>query len=224
MKRTVIRNKWEPCITIFYSNIFYPTTPLKSCQGRKAKNEKDTGLAQESYLLHIHRVTELVSSDLEVYSFHLATSEYFDLFCRLLLNTEDVQMATPFPDICKCPFQTMPTGNIYLFQKSPVSSLSYLNSLNFFSCPKLMHLCWRNETTEIRFKPMGQVIHWALASRGKDINGFCYLCVCVCVFSQSDASKQHNDINTVCSNSVPTIKPCNDAVSSHDACPQGDNV
>ena len=41
MKRTVIRNKWEPCITIFYSNIFYPTTPLKSCQGRKAKNEKD---------------------------------------------------------------------------------------------------------------------------------------------------------------------------------------
>lgn len=47
----------------------------------------------------------------------------------------------------------------------------------------------------------------------------------MCVFfSQSDANKQYNDINTVYSNSVPTIKPFNDAVSSHDACPQGDNV
>lgn len=51
-----------------------------------------------------------------------------------------------------------------------------------------------------------------------------FLCVCVCLFFQSDASKQHNDINTVYSNSVPTIKPFNDAMSSHDACPQGDNV
>ena len=32
-----------------------------------------------------------------------------------------------------------------------------------------------------------------------------FLCVCVCLFFQSDASKQHNDINTVYSNSVPTI-------------------
>lgn len=56
-----------------------------------------------------------------------------------------------------------------------------------------------------------------LASWGKDINGFA-MCF------PNHAIKPHKWHNTVYSNSVPTIKPCNDAVSSHDACPQGDNV
>lgn len=116
--------------------------PFQNLPGKEGKNKKDTRLALESYLLHIHRVTEWRLKWFGNLLFHLAALNILTLFCRLLLDILDGYSILTL----KCPSQTMPTGLSYLFQKS-VSSL-YLNSLNFFSCPKLMCLCWKNETIE----------------------------------------------------------------------------
>ena len=70
-----------------------------------------------------------------------------------------VKIVCTWPAIFKCPFQTIPAGNVSLFQKSV--------SLNFFLLSKTKALILI-ETTEIRLKPMNATLSTGISANGHE--------------------------------------------------------
>lgn len=147
MRRAVIKNKWEPMsFAQIYSIPLPPSTPA-----REGRQKRYARLAQERYLLS----TEWQNWHL-VISILLFLSIFWPVYRLALCMVEDayyisIHLQMPIPDNAhrKC-----------VSFSEILSLLPFISQqLEFFLMSKTNALVLKNETIEIRLKPMGQMIH-----------------------------------------------------------------